>query len=353
MMNRTALTWLGAIVAALLVALLVIEAGDRARDRSDVAFVDGLRAALNDVDRVVISRDGSETTIRRTDEGWGVEEYDGYAADVGKLRSLLIALADAAVIEEKTSNPERYDRLGVADPAAGGAGVLLTVTGPGVEHTLILGDPAGSGYRYARIADSEQSVLIDADPDIPAAGIDWLNRNIIDVVPGDVRRVSITHADGEEIMVERPDSLLNEFAIAGVPDGRELTNERDANLIAAALRNLELEDVRPAVDGDVATTTLFELADGTRITAEVLVGDEASWIGLSATASAPAIAPSADGGAAAEAGDAETAVAMADPVDADALNARHGDWQYRLNDPKLGLLTRRWADLLGSSDDAE
>ena len=39
-------------------------------------------------------------------EGWTVSERDNYPADDGKVRKLLIAIADAKVFEEKTSNPE-------------------------------------------------------------------------------------------------------------------------------------------------------------------------------------------------------------------------------------------------------
>ena len=48
-------------------------------------------------------------------------ERADYPADEAKVRKLLIALADAKVVEEKTSNPASYATLGVEDMKGTGA----------------------------------------------------------------------------------------------------------------------------------------------------------------------------------------------------------------------------------------
>ena len=51
--------------------------------------------------------------IERAAEQWVVVEQDGYPAATGKVNGLLIALAEARIVEEKTANPEFHARLGV------------------------------------------------------------------------------------------------------------------------------------------------------------------------------------------------------------------------------------------------
>ena len=47
-----------------------------------------------------------------------MHEKGGYPADTGKVRKLLIGIAQSTMLEQKTSNAERYGELGVADPTA-------------------------------------------------------------------------------------------------------------------------------------------------------------------------------------------------------------------------------------------
>ena len=101
----------------------------------------GLEAGLNEVKQVVVQAAGGETiTLQRGEAGWGVEEKQGYAADVGKLRELLLNLAQAQRIEPKTAVEASYPVLGVQDVQAEGASnVLLRVAGAGPELAVILG----------------------------------------------------------------------------------------------------------------------------------------------------------------------------------------------------------------------
>ena len=91
-----------------------------------------LKGQLNDIRRVVITGPGNEViaTLERGAELWTVAERNNYPADVGSIRKNLLALAEARIVEEKTSSPEFYERLGVQDLADEGAGgVQLTLTG--------------------------------------------------------------------------------------------------------------------------------------------------------------------------------------------------------------------------------
>ena len=65
--------------------------------------------------RIYKAGDARVVELKRRASSWTVSERDNYPADEAKLRKLLIAIADAKLDEEKTSNPESYATLGVED----------------------------------------------------------------------------------------------------------------------------------------------------------------------------------------------------------------------------------------------
>ena len=115
------------LLAALvvLVALAVaVSVSQRPSDVSGQLLLPDLKARLNDIDKIVVRTGGNKTiaTLARQKDGWVLVERGSYPADVGKIRKDLIALAEAKVLEEKTSNPEFYNQLGVDDIAKETAG---------------------------------------------------------------------------------------------------------------------------------------------------------------------------------------------------------------------------------------
>ena len=68
----------------------------------------------------------------------------GYPADAAKVRKLLLALAEAKPVEEKTSNPANYAALGVEDVSSADAtGVRVELEGTAQPVNLIVGKAAG------------------------------------------------------------------------------------------------------------------------------------------------------------------------------------------------------------------
>ena len=83
-------------------------------------YLPELAKAVNDLSLVRVSAKGGTevVTLERVESGWVVQESHDYPADWSVLRPLLANLSQAVVVEEKTSNPEYYHRLGVGDPDA-------------------------------------------------------------------------------------------------------------------------------------------------------------------------------------------------------------------------------------------
>lgn len=330
-MTRRTIQILAAIVAVLVIVLLVLERARQSGPGERRALLPEFEANANDVTDISIRQPGADgsVTIRREGDRWVVVARDDYPADVGRLRQLIIALADADIVEQKTSNPGQYEKLQVDDPDEGGAGSKVVMNGPGFAYSVILGKTAQNDYRYARLTEEATSYLIDENPDIPESVGDWVMPDIVDIDPARVYKVRISHADGETIVIAKSDQEQTDFDVSGIPEGRELSFATIGNGIAGALAKLTLEDVRKKVEAVPASTAVYETWEGLRITAEVVSGAEDSWVAFSAEAVSE------------ESGIGE---------EADRINARLGGWQYRLADYKEGLLTRHWDDILRATD---
>ena len=324
-MNSKNLKILAAIAIVLIAIVTVMQfRGDDSISSGDLLFPD-LKSNINSIDSVTVTRAGTDgiTEINKDSDSWTIASRDGYPVSVGALRQLLLQLADAKLVEQKTSSPDRYHQLGVREPnIEGSKGVRLTLSGPEVGYELIVGNMAQTGYRYVRIADDAQSWLIDQDPRIPDSVGDWLVKDIIDIKSADIRSVTIHHADGEEIRISKESAESTDFDVVDIPDGRELSYATVANGIANVLNALTLDDVRKAAESNAGTvTTTFESFDGSTIVVVTDNSDTDSWISITASRNA-------EGSPGAE------------------IMDRVAGWQFKIPEYKANQLTRRWADIL-------
>jgi len=347
------------LLAAVVVLVLLVTVGQRVRtpaSSSGETFVPGLENALADIERVTIVKANGETvaTLERRPETWVVAEKNGYPADVTQLRQGLRALSEAKILEAKTANAELYARLGVEDVSgADAAGVAVSLTAAGKQlPTLIVGNAEGSKYRYARRAGEPQSYLIDRNPDLPRSTSQWLDALIIDVRSDRVRQVTITHPDGETLSLAKPMPGESNYAITGVPAGREIMYPGVANVVGNALRELNLEDVEPAtspIEGEPVVVE-FRTFEGLVVTARGTKRGDESWVSLEASVDAELAAKAAAATPAADSAPASAeapTVTPADPAaEAARINAKVGGWRYRIANFQYDQLTRHIADLL-------
>lgn len=371
-MSRKHFSWLLAVTAVVAVAVLLMPV----RTGKDAGFertplLPGLQQQVNELDwlRVVGAGDAVIVTLQRAEDHWRVEELHGYRADWARLRSLLADLAQAQVIEAKTTNPEFYERLGVEDVAAPEAAGVRVEFGESSElPAVIVGKRAeGRDGRYARLQGEAQSVLIDRVLDLPAAREDWLDKAIVDIADSEVVEFEIRHADGERVVARKVSADDESFQLQNVPEGREITSAWSVDSLANSLASLKLEGVAPDDEVDWGGAVRFGLvtADGLRIDIDLATreapggGAEAAaehWIRLqaglyqtaleSAVEVAPAANGEADGSSVEDTGGAAERAAE--------INTRVSGWAYRIPQYKYDSMSKRMVDLLQQSaaDDA-
>ena len=210
------------------------------------AFLSALKPLVNDVDQISLRRgDGSATHVLRTAGGWRVQERD-YPADASKVRSLLLDLANAKIIEEKTHDPALYPLLGVeAVSGPGAGGIALELRAAKQTFAVIVGKPSGAQQGFARVASQEASYLISPQLNVTAAPANWIDLALFNIAPERVAAVTISLAKAAPYTATRSDSK-SELVVSPLPAGRELISPNATASLQSALTDLTISDVTAA-----------------------------------------------------------------------------------------------------------
>ncbi len=342
---------LAGIIVGLALLYFVID-GKNDGPADDDVFLPEFAGQLNEIDELVIRNAESATTLRRVAQQWVAVERDNYPADIGTLRQLVLALSDAKVLETKTSNPLRYAQIGVDDPeSADSEATSVQIKALESNFDIILGKVAQTKYRYARRADSEQSVLIDQNPELPDEVSGWLRQAILDISADRVQIVSIEHGDGERIDIAKQNADSSNFEISNMPVGRELSYATVANGIGGALSGLTMDDVRKqSSDAPQADTiATFITHDGLTVVVSSTNIDDEKWLRFAAIGN-PAAAIAADENSTdnIDSADEPTESSPSKDVVAESqeLTTALAQWEFKIADHKANLFTRRIEDML-------
>ena len=328
-MNTKQIKTLALVLVVLLAGILTNAISNNGDSSAGGLLFPDLKAEINNLSQVSISSAGKSVTLTIEADQWVLAEYKNYPVDTGKLRQLILALADAKKLEEKTSKVEMYERLGVEDSSANIYYTEIRLNGPDSARTLIIGNLAQREYRYARIAGEATSWLIDQNPTLPSELSDWLLPEILNIDSSRIQSVTITHGDGETINIHKEDAAVTDYSVSDIPGGRNLSYPSIVDGMAGVVSGLNLEDVAESSNAaqDVsAATTVFKTFDGLEITIESSIRDENSWITVSANQ------PDATSGEAAK------------------INARVSGWAYQIQSYKAEQLRRRWDDILKTEE---
>ncbi len=373
-MNARSLRVLLALTAVVVVLAVLFQSNREGKvqpktDRSKL-FPE-LLSSINDVATVHVKKSGSECTLKRTGESWGLAEKDSYSADLEPIRRALIGIAEMTRVEAKTSDATRYATLGVQDPdAEGSTSTLVTLSDAsgkelaklivGKAHTGKTGMP---GQLYVRKAGDAQSWLVKSDLQVPEACSDWLAKKILEVKRDRIRAVEVTHPDGEIVRVERATPETTDFTLANIPAGRELKYATVAGSMSSTLEWLNLEDVAriDTVDftSNVGATSRFSTFDGLVVTVTLKDQGEKTYARFVASYEPPPAPPEEKPAEAAAEGEsseptpakpAESAAAKKTPEEVQAevaeLNARLSQWAYAIPSYNKTTFAKRMAELL-------
>jgi hypothetical protein len=312
--RRGGAAWSLALAAALAIAAWLVVGWDAAKLRPPpaiglVAPDYAVRAPAAQV-IIVVTREGSYR-IAKTPKGWSMADRGAYPIKVDRMRDFSEALAKLSATRPLTRDPKKHARLGVDDPAKGGAGVRLQVQDAqgALLANLVLSSFADRQY-LRRNADPQVWAASAQLPNLRQASA-WLDLTPFAIARERIARVDVAPPNGPAYALVRPDPNAAAFQIGRPLAGKALAGGARVNDVAAALGALNPIDVAPAptITGAPSAKTVLSTTDGLVIEAELFVRGPLYWIKLGARAATP----------------------EAEPL-AQALNARVGPWAYGLTE---------------------
>lgn len=326
-------------------------------------YLPELLGQANEIERVVIRTAAGRVTLQRVDGAWRVTEKGGYPAATERVRELVLGLARLQRVEAKTSNPALYEKLGLRDLTENGArSTLVQLLGADDTSlaTIVLGnrktspiDP-GKVQLYVRTPGEAQTWLVEGS--LPAARetLDWIDRQLLDLAPNQIRSVEVRHPDGEVLRLERATPEAMDLVLADLEPGEEVESAFVVNNVANSLTRLSLDDVRrfeqPALSAGERSEVRVETFGGLRVEAAVARLEEETLVSLTAVPGVPYEGTE---------GMEQNKVAEGEQDAAEQarrLNRRWDGWLFVIGDDQLGDVLVRRSDLLrpaeGSGENA-
>ena len=322
----------------------------------------GLIDQLNDISRVNVRSANQESVLVRDGDVWKLENRDGYPAAFMNIKRTILRIADLVIIEAKTSLPENYKRIGVADidsDDATGTRIGLLTDASDTIASLIVGRKSDAGSQaqyYVRKDGDVQSWLVSGDLEIVSDPLKWVDTSIANIDTDRVRQTSITTAEGEPIVISKEDSQKNFFELENIPDGFKLKSKSTVSSLGAIMLNLKFKDVAAVeVLTELEPRKTLELLtfDGLVVKLEEFDNDEKVLVRFDFSYNPDIVVPEEDEAemsddAAAEGDEKETV-----EEEAARLNERTARWAYELPDYKARTIDKRFEDLIEEEEPAE
>lgn len=314
----------------------------------------------------IVSKEG-RSVLRKDGERWGAVDKGGYPADVGKIKQLVVGLAQADVLAAMTKNPAGHKKLGVQAPDAPESEskrVTVKDKSGAVLADVILGGPrvsqgfGGKPSLYARRASEDQVYEISGSITVASESSGWVEREISKVESARVKRVVISHPDGGRVAAAKAAASDPNFVVEDLPAGAELMWPGVANPLASSLQYMGFDDVQKNDGFDMAGATKaeFSLFDGLVVTAKTIEKDGKTWMTLQASfdeslRAAPAGPPvpppeGTDASKPEEPKKPELKSVEDVKKEVDELNAKWSPWVYAVPGYNAANLRKTMVDLL-------
>jgi len=239
---------------------------------------------INDVGAIEITTGDHRFTVTGGGDEWGIEEKNGYVVKRETVRNFILEIANLRLVEGKTALPDRYGHLQVEDPTAeeaesrgirilAGDGDALGAGVIGRRKFFLYVD--GRGGTYVRREGDARAWLAEGEVNFGRTPSDWLDRNVFELDPKQVKRYTIQHPDGSTVIGERP-TAGEKVEIDALSADREYRTDNEADRLAQVVERFEFAEVEPAPHQDFADSTIpkhsvtYEFFNGLIIKFEVL-----------------------------------------------------------------------------------
>ncbi|MBT7760669.1 MAG: hypothetical protein HN732_25280, partial [Rhodospirillaceae bacterium] len=287
-----------ALVTAAAVGLAAWSTVERGRATASAApppslFPD-LIGQVNDIARIDVQTPKLAFTILRgADEGWGVQERDGYPVKFETIKQAVVGIANMRLLEAKTAKPDLHARLFLKSPKDGGRGttIALADSASNTIAAIIVGKTKSApsktedGIHYVRRQDQAQSYLATGRVEVWETIDRWLDDATPTIARKRVRAAQTIQPNGDRVGVFRTNPDSRDFKISEIPPGMKPLHDTAGNALGSALGFLDFDDVRKVgkVDFSGAHMARFKTFDGLTLAVSVIKHKDGHWMRMAAS----------------------------------------------------------------------
>lgn len=293
-----------------------------------------LAAQAPRIAKVEITRGEKTLALVHGKDGWVLANHGDYPAKPGAVRSLLIKLGEAELVEAKTRNKDRYGLLDLEDPTAKDTKAHLVRLLDDKDKAIaevVVGKKKWEAFgesragTYVRKPGDAQTWLANAEIDARETVPDWVQGKLVDISTDKIASVTVESPGQPPLKVERSTADKSKHTLAAIPEGKKL--KKDANLdgIVRAAGTIELADVRKAESTPAGDASVVQIAGdgGLAVTLRLRKQGEDTWVSIAATGSE---------------GDAKK--------QADDIVKRTQGWEFKIPTSKAQAILKKRDDLL-------
>lgn len=299
------------------------------------ALFPNLKSEAGRVSRIEVRKGDDALTIERNGSEWLIKERSGFRANNEKVRSLLVKLTEAELLEPKTRNKDHFALLELEEPSGPGATsrlVRLLDDKGAVIDEVIVGKQrwdafgSGKGGTYVRRPNEQQTWLVSTPIDASVEFRDWVKSQLFETKSSTIKHMTV-EVPGEEPLQIDYDLAAKEHKLSNMPNGMKLRDVNAIDYIADGASSLDFDDARkagavPPAPADKVNTVTLDLEDGVKVVLKINRDNGAAWLTLTATGEGTAKAA------------------------ADALNAHVQGWEFQIPASKADAILKKRGDLL-------
>lgn len=352
------------IVFSIITLAVILAAGIASRLRAPQSTFDRqvlfpeLAGRINDITAITIK--GNKGTIALQQQGgrWVLVSADNYPALFNRIKQNVVGMAELRIVDEKTDNPEFYERLGVEGPEVEGTkSMLITLQDKSglTVAALIAGNKRQSASNkpglYVRKPDAARALLVEGSLDISDKPSHWFETHLFDIPSAYVQEVRISYPrTGEtpldDLVIRKDTREQPDFAV-NLPDlGQEPNINIIAGRISRGLEEMRADNVHALQnfkfpDNETFTTTVSTF-DGVVVTAKLVKKEKAHYANFTFAANPSTAAGKTENTDAPGTDTNATQEEQTSPVAmAETLTRNLSPWVYEIPDFLYEALTTR------------
>jgi len=291
-----------AFTTAILIAIaLFMQSPAGHKDLSGTLLFKGVQ--LEQVKKILIQKGNEKTTISRNDNGYRIEEKEGYRADMAKTDALLVELLKMKGTEWITSKKEKHKKFGLSDNNEEALTISLLAENRSELGGIIIGNSVknqsnkeraytDNSARYIRLKGKADIFLVSRVSPLQAQPVEWLAKELLQIKKEKINSIELKDVNNKNSFILKNKNNAD-FEPEGfdIPEGKKLKTYV-LNGISNALSNLRLKDSILEEDNNVKAlnfdqTYIASLKDGRKYeistAQEKSQGDTKSFIKISAS----------------------------------------------------------------------